>query len=341
MLTIDNTQYSCFMRCQAEWYEQYVLKHKAQQLGERDDAAAIGIAIHNVLENGYKNGKFNLTVDTADELTLTNEALMEVRIMAEAYRNKYPGGPVEFPWTGLEAPISFIIDDVYQIKAKVDGYFECVDPIIVSGGVSDIYLQPGIYSFETKSKSSGYDRGLYLADWAANMQASFQLLTLKANAATLGIDPAMVKGILVNVIDRPKIYEPRRTCKGCDVMTQVKYFRLCGKVYHCPHCDFGNTFTGPMGQARVDPPFLYRFLVERSDERLAFDLQTIKAVAKEMEKVATTHNPIYTRTQCVNMQWRKRCQFYEPHNAIVPMSAVGYPGFVEFNPTAYLTRKID
>lgn len=341
-MLIDNTQYSCFTRCQAEWHEKYVNKYQHTYEGDRDDAAAIGIGIHNVLENGYKNGKFSLTIDVADELTLTSEALMEVRVMAKAYRNQFPGGPVEFPWTGLEEPLSFKLPEHdIEIKAKVDGYFNTDEPITISGGIGDIYLQPGIYSFETKSKSPGYDRGLYRADWAANMQASFQLLTLKANAVKLGINPAFVRGVLVNVIERPKIYEPRRTCKGCDIMTQVKYYRLCGKVYHCPHCDYGNTFTGPMGQARVDPPFLYRFLVERSDERLMFDLQTIKAVAKEMQRVATTNLPIHNRTQCVNMQWRRKCEYFEPHNSYVPVSAIGFPGFNEFDPTAYLSRKID
>lgn len=339
-MLIDNTQYSCFTRCQAEWGEKYCNKQHKPYVSERDDAMAIGIAIHSVLENGYKNNNFILPLDTADELTLTSEALMEVRVMAEAYRNQYPSGPVEFDWTGLEEPISFKLDNDIEIKAKVDGYFECTEPTVIAGGVSDIYLQPGIYAFETKSKSPGYDRGLYIADWGANMQASFQLLTLKANAATLGIDPARVKGVLVNVIERPKVYEPRRTCQGCDTLTQVKYYRLCGKVYHCPHCDFGNTFKGAMGQARVDPPYLYRLMVERSDERLALDLHTIKQVATQMQQVANGLMPVYNRTQCVNMQWRKRCEYYEPHNSMVPVSAIGYPGFAEFDPTAYLRRQI-
>jgi len=339
-MLIDNTQYSCFTRCQAEWWEKYCNKQHKPYTGERDDAMAIGIAIHSVLENGYRNNKFVLPVDVADELTLTSDALMEVRVMAEAYRNQYPSGPVEFDWTGLEEPISFKLENEIEIKAKVDGYFECKEPVVIGGGINDIYLQPGIYAFESKSKAPGYDRGLYLADWGANMQASFQLLTLKANAATLGIDPAKVKGVLVNVIERPKVYEPRRTCQGCDTLTQVKYYRLCGKVYHCPHCDYGNTFKGAMGQARVDPPFLYRFLVERSDERLAFDLRTIKQVAQQMQRVATDNLPVYSRTQCVNMQWRRKCEYYEPHNAMVPVSAIDYPGFAEFDPTAYLRREI-
>lgn len=340
MLTVDNTQYSAFTRCQGEWYEKYVNKHHRPYTQERDDAAALGIAIHNVLENGYKNGSFTITTDVADELTLTSEALLEVRTMAEAYRNQYPSGPVEFPWTGLEEPLSYAISDTLQIKAKVDGYFTITEPTVVNGGIGDIHLAPGIYSFETKSKSSGYDRGLYLADWEAAAQASFQLLTLKANAARLGIDPDEVKGVLVNVIERPKIYEPRRTCKGCDKLIEVKYYRLCGKNYHCPLCDYGNLFPQKINPARVDPPFLYRFLVNRSIERLRIDEHTIIQVGTAMQNLINTRDPIFTRTQCVNMQWRRKCEYFEPHNALVPVSAIDYPGFVEFNPTAYLDRKI-
>lgn len=340
-MIIDNTQYTTFMRCQAEWVERYLNKHHKPYTNERDDAMAIGIGIHNVLENGYKNGKFVMTSDTADELTLTSEALLEVRTMAEAYRNQYPSGPVEFPWAGIEEPLSYAYQN-HTIKAKVDGFFRTTEPTTINGGIGDIYLVPGIYSFETKSKSPGYDRGLYLADWQAAAQASFQILTMKANAVRLGFDPAEVRGVLVNVIERPKIYEPRRTCKGCDKLIEVKYYRLCGKIYHCPLCDYGNTFTGPMGKARIDPPFLYRFIVERSDERLAMDREMILAVGNQMDDLTHYYTtPIHNRTQCVNMQWRRKCEYYDPHNSLVPVNAIGYPGFVEFNPTAYLERKIN
>jgi len=340
MTQIDNTQYSTFIRCQAEWYERYCLGQRKAYIGERDDAMAIGIAIHSILENGYVNGSFTLPDDVAQDLTLTTEAMLEVRTMAEAYRNQYPSGPIEFEWIGLEEPISYDAGDGITIKAKVDGYFKVNNTIEISGGLDDIYICPGIYSFETKSKSPGYDRGLYLADWQANMQASFQLLTLKANADKLNINPDEVRGVLVNVIERPKVYEPRRTCKACDKLIEVKYYRLNGKTYHCPLCDYGNTFTGTIGTARVDPPFMYRFMVERGAERLALDEKTIKQVALEMFKVKDlNHQLVYNRTSCVNMQWRKKCEYYDPHNSYVPINSIGYPGFEQFDPIAYLKKK--
>ena len=42
---------------------------------------------------------------------------------------------------------------------------------------------------------------------------------------------------------------------------------------------------------------------------------------------------------CLNVQWRKRCDFYEPHNAVFPVSAIEWAGYEKFNPTAYLEKE--
>ncbi len=338
-MVIDNTQYSAMMLCEGYWYEKYVNKTHIPYVGERDDPLAIGIATHDALENGYKNGQFKITDATLAELCLTPEALLEVRTMVEYYRNQYPNGPVEFSWMGLEEPLTWEINPAVTLLAKVDGFFQVEEAKYIPGGVDDILITPGIYSYETKTKIPGGDRGFYRAEWEAAMQASFQILTLRHRAKQFNIDPDMIKGVLVNVIERPNVYEPRRTCKGCNKLQLAKYYAVEGKTYTCPNCSYGNNFTGTMGTARVDPPYAYRFLVERSPERLALDLKTILRVANRMQELQDGEaESVLNRTNCVITKWKRKCEYFDPHNALTPVSSIGYPGFELFNPTAYLEK---
>lgn len=330
------------MRCQAYWYEKYVNKVHRPYEGERDDALAIGIAVHDALEAGYSGKGFVPTAKVMSELQLSYEAQLEVKTMCEYYRQAYPSGPVEFEWNGLEEPLSFKLahgDLDIIFLAKVDGWFRVKEPITVSGGVGDVDLAPGIYSFETKTKRSGFDRGLYIAEWQSGLQASFQVMTMQANAHRFGFDPKDVKGVLVNVIERPKVYEPRRTCDGCRQMYEVRLYKQDGKAYLCPACGHSNIFKGTIPQARVDPPFMWRFMVERGDERLAYDQANIINVATLMQATKLGAAVVPNATQCVNTQWRSLCEYYAPHNNPTgPVQAKGWTGFVEFNPTAYLER---
>lgn len=338
-IRIDNTQYSSFTRCPLYWVEQYVNCVRKPFKGQRDDALAIGVAVHDALYHGYKSGSFTVNPKVMEELNLTHEASMEVRSMVEAYRSAYPSGPVELPWTGLEDPLEYQYNNQITLVAKLDGHCHVKEPIEIEGGNGTIYLEPGVYAFETKTKRPGYDRGLYIAEWQAAMQASFQTITLRANAARFGFTPDDVKGVIVNVIERPNVYEPRRTCLGCDKMFQVRLYGQDGKQYRCPGCGYLNTFRGPMGTARVDPPYMWRFAVYRSPERLATDLQTIAQVADAMMAARISDSPVAHRTNCVNVQWRKRCDFYEPHNAVFPVKAIEWAGYEKFNPTAYLEKE--
>ena len=338
-IIIDNTQYSSFMQCEGYWTEKYVNKVHKPWDGERDDPMSVGIGFHDLLFNGYKNGVFEMTPKVAQELTLTMDATKEISIMGEYYRSQYPSGPVEFDWVGLEEPLAKPVNNDIILKAKVDGFFINNKERTISGGVEDIHLVPGIYGFETKSKLPGYDRGFYLSEWQAAMQASFQLLTIKHNSERLGFNSDDVKGILVNVIERPNVYEPRRTCKGCSTMFQTKLYRLEGKNYICPMCEHPNTFTGPFPSPRVDPPYAYRFLVNRSPERLEVDQDTIIDVAMRMKSIRDKGTyPVLNRTNCVIVKWKKKCEYYEPHNGLIPVDAIEYPGYKLFNPTAYLER---
>jgi hypothetical protein len=332
------------MRCQSYWYEKYVNKQRLafDPSYQRDDALAIGVAVHEALENGYRQNNWHVSEETLVDLNLTREALLEVNSMIEAYRMQYPSGPVEFPWHGLESPLDKAINSKITMTAKVDGWFQVTEPITVSAGIGDIYLAPGYYTFETKTKKPGYDRGLYIAEWQAAMQASFQLITLKANAERLGINPDEVKGVLVNVIERPKVYEPKRTCQSCGKLIEVKSYIPQGKGYRCPLCDHFNVFTGKIPAARVESPFMYRFLIERSQEQLDWHQNIIHMTAMTMNSMIDTDDeftllqPTENHTQCIN--WNKKCEYYEPHNNIIPASAVGWPRFETFNPTAYLEK---
>ncbi len=339
ILVIDNTQYSAFMLCEGYWYEKYCNKVQRPYTGERDDPMSVGIGFHDLLFNGYKNSKFQMSSKVSDELTLTLDAQREIQVMGEYYRSQYPSGPVEFDWIGLEEPLSKVLTHNVIAKAKVDGFFYNPTARTISGGVEDIYLTPGIYGLETKTKLPGYDRGLYLAEWQAAMQGSFQLLTIKHNSSHLGFKPEDVQGILVNVIERPNVYEPRRTCKNCSKMYATKLYRLEGKIYKCPMCEHPNTFTGPFPSPRVDPPYAYRFLINRSQERLDTDEIIIKQTSHRMINLRDSFvTPLLNRTNCVIVKWKRKCEYFEPHNGLIPTNAIGYPGYELFNPTAYLEK---
>lgn len=340
MVRIDNTQYTSFTRCPMYWLEKYVNKVHQPVVGERDDALAIGVATHAALEEGYRNGNFTVPHSVLEEMPLTQEARLEVRSMVEAYRVAYPGGPVEFPWSGLEDPLDWTIGDI-TITAKLDGFFIIDQDTTVAGGESGyIQLAPGIYGFETKTKMPGIDRGLYMREWQANLQGSFQLLTLRELAREKYPD-LPVRGIMLNVLERPKVYTPRKTCNGCKELLPVYTYTINGEYYICNRCQHNNKFkAAQIPEPRVDPPVLWRFLVERSDTRLNNDLYDIMTVATHMQTCMSNPEHAHAnRNECVNAYKRKTCEYFEPHNAFEPVTAERWPNFVKFNPTAYLETK--
>lgn len=331
-MRLDNTQYTAFSKCPLYWYEKYVNKVHRPVEGQRQDALAIGIHVHNALENGYRRNSFRVDEATSVEYPLTPEAALEVRTMIEYYRQQYPGGPIELPWTGLETPLEYVYSDDLTLVAKVDGYSTNDKPINIPDGMGDsIHLEPGVYGFETKTKAPYLDRGLYMKEWGAAMQGSFQLLCLKKQ-----VDNTRIRGIIINVIERPKIYTPRKTCKGCNELLPLYTYTIePNGVYRCNSCNHSNKFPGPFPEPRVDPPFTWRFLIERSEERLLIDLETIKTVAKLMNS-----NIIHThRHECVSTYNKRTCEYYEPHNAASPVMAIDFDGFKIFNPTKYLEPK--
>lgn len=328
-INIDNTQYKAYTKCPLYWKEKYLNKVHKPVEGPRNDALAIGVHFHSALENVYSGKGFKSSEEVYAEYPLTPEAELEVMSMVEAYRVMYPGGPVEFNWIGLEdvlkKPSAFT---GITFLAKLDGYFEVTELTKAQDGLGgEIVLTPGIYGFETKTKLPRLDRGLYMKEWQADMQASFQIMTLEH---TLG---KSVNGILVNVIERPNVYQPRKTCNGCKELLPTYMYKIENSVYRCIRCGHGNQFkASQIPEPRVDPPVVWRFVVERSKERLTRDRYDINTVAQLIQNKWFYAN----RQECVKTYQRKTCEYFEPHNAIVPVEALGWPGFVEFNPTQYL-----
>lgn len=348
MIRLDNTQYTSFNRCQYEWFEKYINKVHLPHIGLRDDALAIGVHFHSVLENGYGGNNFIASNETIEEYPLTHEANLEVRSMAEMYRSQYPSGPVEFNWVKLEAPIEMEVSNydkdskifTYAMVAKVDGYFNVPISTTISGGMGgDIHLESGYYGFETKTKGPSLDRGMYMKEWQAAMQPSFQLLTLEHELAKIG---ETVRGVLVNVIERPKIYTPRKTCKGCKNLQPMYVYTIENTgQFRCNNCNFLNEFKPPFPEPRVDPPLTWRFLIERSNDRLMVDKASITNVAKKMDEI--TNGNIgglwANRSNCADAYRKRTCEYFEPHNSSSPISALEWPGFEIFNPTKYLENK--
>lgn len=355
MLLIDNTQYTAYMKCPAYWFEKYVRNYQKPVEGPRSDALAIGVHFHSALENIYSGLGIRPSPEVIEEYPLTKEAELEVATMIAHYKAYYPKGPLEFPWVGLEdtimtPPIAKFWGE-FRIAAKLDGYFEVPEEkeFNFNDGLGHrVTIPPGIWGFETKTKGPKLDRGLYMKEWQAAMQASFQLIALKEQ---LPIDKQrLVRGILVNVIERPVVYEPRKSCESCKQLQFIYTYQVKDTQHICSLCGHANTFKS-IPRPRVDPPFFWRFIVERSDQRLRIDRDSINKVALNMmylteqsEKLAEMGEPTINlaeknRSNCVSTFMKSTCEFFEPHNAHVPQEANEAFGFKIFNPTKYLEPK--
>src|SRR5260370_1433725 len=129
-------------------------------------------------------------------------------------------------------------------------------------------------------------------EWTTKMQADFQMLALQAQP--LVINPGeRVNGLLVNVIEKPREYVPRRKCQACGEYWNYSAWQPAGAALEvlggggkmaCPGC--GNCQKlKPVESEKFQEASYFRMVVERTPEQLATSKDQITAVAEQMKEM--------------------------------------------------------
>jgi hypothetical protein len=315
---IDYSQYLKFVRCPWLWYETYVNELAPRRKDRpRDDNMAIGSLVHAGLENWTRNQLPNVSQATVDEINPTPDTLALAAGMVIEYARRYPAEqwemvfceePLKFPLLG-RAPLTGL--------AKVDKYFYVPEQTAVETGIEGeaLSLAPGWWIHEYKTKSAAISRANYAMAWESNMQADFQMLALQAK---LGEPPA---GMIVQVLEKPRTYVPKRKCKGCQETVELASWLPTGDGQHaCPLC--GNRQTLKPYEPKAEPmPAFYRLGVIRSQERLSRALGEITSVAWQMAHLAAQGLSMYrrppNREACVHPQYGP-CAYFRNHTYDLP-----------------------
>lgn len=343
-MIIDYSAYSTWMKCPAMWWEKYINKRqKRWPKAQRNDALCLGALVHAGLEVWQESHVVDIPAKAVDEFTPDRDTFLLAQELVYGYARRYPQelwplGKCEEPvtWPLLGDPIDLIG------LAKIDRYFYCPEPTPIETGVPGemMLLTPGFWIHEYKTKSPFIKIGLYMQSWDMNMQATFQMLALKAKLAA---DPKTadipVGGVLVNVLEKPKRYVPKRKCKSCKELQEFATYIPTGSgQYSCPMCGTRQELTPLKLDTPTVPPEYYRFLVTRSSGELAKGQEQIIQVGQqmmEMERSGLRSIP-WNTTNCVDFKWNETCQYFSHHkngtdtkDDIEMMDVPEYRGLVE------------
>lgn len=309
---IDYSQYAAWWTCSHLWYERYVNQRvpRREPGRQRDDKMAIGSMVHNGLENWTKHSRPEVDEATLAEINPTREAYILAMSLVQEYVKRYPTEEWEIHRT--EEPVLFPLgleDDELLGLAKLDAYFfnptQCD---IESGEGSILSLQPGWWAREYKTKDAGVKRGNYAKGWATNMQADFQLLALKARTGE------WPQGVLISVLEKPRMYVPRRKCQGCGETIELGLYIVCPDgEYSCPRCGVKQKLK-PYEPKVAHQPEFYRLVVTRTPERLETSRKEIAQVALRMEAMRQggLGSELPNRQRCVDPIFGE-CDYMKNH----------------------------
>lgn len=312
MLYIDYSAKQTFEFCAWAWYERYVNKRQARRReGQRDDALTLGSLVHAGLEDWYRRRVCpEISPEAIAKFDPTPECLGEAKRLLEAYTIYYPNDPYKVLL--LEKPLSFDLFPWCRVVAKVDTAVEVEQGMRVPGGLNEegLELEPGIYSLEHKTKDAEIDRGMYMASWQTNMQADFQMLVMQAK-----FPERPIRGVIVNVLEKPRPYVPKRTCKNCKIVLEMAAFIATSEGHCCPMCGVEQKLSVSKGP-RVERKYeCWRFLVTRTSERLERSLNEIRGTATTMSGMISmgmdTASP--NRSNCCIPRFKKKCEYFTPH----------------------------
>ena len=241
---IDYSQYKTWQHCPWAWFEKYVnRRQKRWPQGMRDDALAIGSLVHSGLECWYKEGIISIPEATIVKTNPTPEALRMCQRLVHGYVQTYPREAWELIKT--EQPLRFSLIEGCDGLAKIDLYFYIAQPTVVESGLPgyEITLNPGWWIQEYKTKSVYTSVGDFMQSWVTNMQADFQMLALNGYLdKTEGVEHRRsinnerVNGLLINILEKPKDYIPRRKCQRCEEYYNFSSWIEKGNKHACPVC---------------------------------------------------------------------------------------------------------
>lgn len=295
---LDFTQFSAFQDCPAKWYETYNNGYRqAPSEFRRDDALCIGSLYHSGQENLLRSGTPTIDEETIAECNPKSEALALAQSMLSEYC-LFAGGE---PWTtvAVEKPLEFT-PATYTAEsgelpvmcmAKVDAVVYVPKDTYIPTGIpgDQIFLLHGYYTFEHKTKSAKKNRAAYLQRWRVDAQPWFQQNALEANLenliAPLNLPVAPVRGTIINVVEKPELYVPVRTCKGCGTKQDMASYAITARGYECPLCKYTNDFKPAQRASVYNPATFYRMLVPRWEAGGKFDSNIRVAVKDTYEKM--------------------------------------------------------
>jgi hypothetical protein len=325
-MVIDYSAYAAWMKCPAYWYELYVNKRrKAWKSSLRDDALCLGSLVHAGLEVWQRDRQLQIPQEVVDAQTPTAECLRLAEELVWGYVQVYP----EPQWAlqACEEPLLVPMPQGITLLAKVDHYFYVPEPTQVEVGLEGEYitLAEGWWVNEYKTKNPYDPTGIYMQQWETGAQASFQTLALRYHLQNM---PGEVQGVLVNVLEKPRVYIPKRKCKGCEQTYEFATYVSTGKgTYKCPQCYHEQVLTALKEAPQSAPPKYYRFPVYRRDAQLMRDAEDFHKVGmrmKEMEVLGIRGQP-WSLPSCVDMKWKRECDFFLPHTeGLEATEAVGF-----------------
>lgn len=322
---IDFTQFSTFLECPYLWYEKYVKGLRLVRGGGREDGTrVIGSLVHKGLENYYKTNQLDITQEYIDELNAAPEAVYTARLLLQGYIQNYAGEKLLVSEVHTEEPLQFLLEEPIPVPclAKLDTYGLLETTTQVYNGGDPVYLEPGYWIVEHKTKAAEFSRSKYAQGWMMNLQVDFQVLALQSHLLKRGIQ-APVQGLIINVLEKPRNTRPTRKCRKCGEYSDFSTWVVADDGKHsCPWCGATQKLT-PLADAASYEGDYYRIIVQNPIQRRTATLQAITSVwlnMKWMEEIGPnasntfdlfTH--MFNYRSCVHPIYGA-CEFFEPHS---------------------------
>ncbi len=322
---IDFTQFNSFQQCPMLWYETYVKGWREKPSDwQRDDALCIGSLYHDGQENMLRTGSVELSESVIAEMTPKPEALAMVRGMLREYQ-MWAGSE---PWRiiTIEKPLEFQIDlpegKVYCM-AKLDGSILVETPTTIPSGLpgQTEELQPGYYTLEHKTKAASADRAKFFRRWELDAQPLFQQFALGEYIKTRPDLPDLpVMGTIINVAEKPNLYIPVRTCKGCKSKQDMSSYSIKDGKFICPLCNYGNEFAAAAKASVFDPTTFYRLKVGLHDLTSPITTRILYSIVHAYQSMQAMResgpeghpNPYQGFTRCIHPIYGP-CLFTDAH----------------------------
>lgn len=319
-MIIDYSAYNTWLQCPAMWYEKYINRRQRRwPKTQRNDALCLGALVHAGLQVWQESHVVAIPDQAIEEFTPDRETWNLALELVFGYARHFPQElwelarceePVLFPL--VTASTEFKDVPLLQGLAKIDRYFHVSEPTQIETGIPGqaMILSPGWWIHEYKTKSPYIPIGLFMQSWDMNMQATFQTMALQH------LKGAEVQGVLINVLEKPKRYVPKRKCKSCKELQEfATYIPTSTGEYSCPMCGTRQVLTPLKLDTPTIPPTYYRFPVTRTQQELDRWKPQIIAVGQQMihmEQHGLESVPWTTRA-CVDFKWNEVCQYFSHH----------------------------